>query len=51
VEEQFGESMNFETDDVAWLTLSEVEQLSLHAGFIAAWPHVRKIIEHGGLSI
>ena len=46
VEEQFGASINFETDDVAWLTLSEVEKLSLHAGFVAAWPHVRKIIEN-----
>lgn len=45
VKEKFGASMNFETDDVAWLPLNEVEQLSLHAGFIAAWPHVRKIIE------
>ena len=47
VNEQFGSSLNFETDDVAWLTLVEVEQLPLHAGFIAAWPHVRKIIENG----
>ncbi len=45
VNEQFGASMNFETDDVAWLNLGDVEQLPLHAGFIAAWPHVREIIE------
>ena len=45
VNEQFGASLNFETDDVAWLPLPEVEKLSLHAGFLAAWPHLRKIIE------
>jgi 8-oxo-dGTP diphosphatase len=47
VNEQFGASMNFETDDVAWLPLHQVEQLPLHAGFIAAWPHVCDIIKNG----
>jgi 8-oxo-dGTP diphosphatase len=45
VSEQFGSSLNFETDDVGWIDLLAVEQLPLHAGFIAAWPHLRKIIE------
>jgi 8-oxo-dGTP diphosphatase len=45
VNEQFGASLNFETDAVAWVPLSEVDQLPLHAGFLAAWPHLRNIIE------
>ncbi len=45
VDERFGESMNFETDDVAWLALDEVEALPLHAGFAAAWPGLREIID------
>jgi 8-oxo-dGTP diphosphatase len=42
---QFGESMNFETDAVGWFSIAEVEALPLHAGFIAAWPHLQKIID------
>ncbi len=45
VEHPFGESMNFETDAVTWVTLEEVTRLELHAGFAAAWPHLRGIIE------
>jgi 8-oxo-dGTP pyrophosphatase MutT (NUDIX family) len=44
VEERFGESMNFETDAVGWFTFEEVDELPLHAGFAAAWPHLRGII-------
>ncbi len=44
VEERFGSSINFETDAVHWFTLDEVERLPLHAGFAAAWPHLRRII-------
>jgi 8-oxo-dGTP diphosphatase len=43
VEEPFGASINFETDDVAWLPLDEVDRLPLHAGFAAAWPQLREI--------
>lgn len=45
VEERFGRSINFETDDVGWFTPDEVDRLALHAGFVAAWPHLRAIIE------
>ncbi|MEZ5298507.1 MAG: hypothetical protein R2697_20200 [Ilumatobacteraceae bacterium] len=40
--------MNFETDAVAWDTPDEVEQRPLHAGFAAAWPELRAIIESAG---
>ncbi len=42
---EFGASINFETDAVAWDTLDEVERRPLHAGFAAAWPELRAIIE------
>ncbi len=45
VDGEFGSSINFETDAVAWDRLDEVEQRPLHAGFAAAWPDLRKIIE------
>lgn len=45
VDEPFGDSMNFETDAVDWFPLDHVEMLPLHAGFAAAWPHLRNIIE------
>ena len=44
VEERFGSSVNFETDAVAWFAVGEVDQLPLHAGFAAAWPHLHAII-------
>ncbi len=48
VSERFGISANFETDAVVWVALDEVELLPLHAGFGAAWPHLRAIIESAG---
>ena len=45
VEQQFGESSNFETDAVGWFTPDEVAALALHAGFAAAWPHLRELVE------
>ncbi len=45
VDEQFGSSINFETDAVDWFTLDEVDALPVHAGFAAAWPHLRAIVE------
>ncbi len=45
VDQVFGASMNFETDDVAWVPLHAVERRPLHVGFAAAWPHLRAIIE------
>ncbi len=44
VDERFGSSVNFETDAVEWFTLDEVEQLELHQGFAAAWPHLATIV-------
>jgi 8-oxo-dGTP diphosphatase len=43
VPEPFGASINFETDDVAWLPLDDVDRLPLHAGFAAAWPELKEI--------
>lgn len=45
VAEPFGSSRNFETDAVEWLRPDDVESLALHAGFAAAWPHLRVIAE------
>ena len=45
VNEHFGASMNFETDAIAWLAPDEVDQLAMHPGFAAAWPHLRAIID------
>lgn len=41
----FGESLNFETTEVRWVPLAEVDDLPLHPGFAAAWPALRAIIE------
>ncbi|MGB1502873.1 MAG: NUDIX hydrolase, partial [Ilumatobacteraceae bacterium] len=43
VEAPFGASINFETDDVAWLPLDDVDRLPLHAGFASAWPELKEI--------
>ncbi len=45
VPHEFGRSMGFETDAVAWDGLDEVERRPLHPGFAAAWPAVRQLIE------
>jgi 8-oxo-dGTP diphosphatase len=45
VDEPFGSSLNFETDAVEWFTLDQVDEIALHAGFAAAWPHVRHMID------
>jgi 8-oxo-dGTP diphosphatase len=45
VDQHFGGSMNFETDAVAWVPVADVDERPLHAGFLAAWPHLRAIIE------
>jgi len=42
---EFGESRNFETDAVDWVQIDEVDVRPLHAGFAAAWPHLRSIVE------
>ncbi len=48
VASEFGSSINFETDDVAWDSPDDVERRQLHAGFAAAWPQLRQIIERSG---
>ena len=45
VPSEFGASINFETDAVSWDSPDEVERRPLHAGFAAAWPALREIIE------
>jgi 8-oxo-dGTP pyrophosphatase MutT (NUDIX family) len=42
---EFGASINFETDAIAWDSPDEVERRPLHAGFAAAWPELRRIVE------
>ncbi len=44
VEERFGDSMNFETDAVEWVHVTAVDSRPLHAGFAAAWPHLKGLI-------
>ena len=44
VERRFGDSLNFETDAVGWFTPDEVDDLPCHAGFAAAWPHLRDLV-------
>lgn len=44
VDEPFGASINFETDEVEWFHLDHVEELPLHSGFAGAWPHLQAII-------
>lgn len=48
VDELFGGSVNFETDEVAWVPIHLVDTLTLHAGFASAWPHLRKVIASAG---
>lgn len=48
VDELFGGSVNFETDEVAWVPVHLVDTLTLHAGFAAAWPHLRRVIAAAG---
>lgn len=45
VAQPFGGSRNFETDEVAWVPLHDVESHRLHPGFAHAWPHLRSIID------
>jgi 8-oxo-dGTP pyrophosphatase MutT (NUDIX family) len=45
VAHHFGASVNFETDAVVWVPPELVEERPLHAGFAAAWPHLRAIIQ------
>jgi 8-oxo-dGTP pyrophosphatase MutT (NUDIX family) len=45
VAERFGASINFETSDVRWVRPDDVESLPLHAGFAAAWPAIRAIVD------
>ncbi|MBT8239956.1 MAG: NUDIX domain-containing protein [Acidimicrobiia bacterium] len=48
VPERFGNSANFETDEVEWFEPSQVPSLDLHSGFAAAWPSLRLIIDEAG---
>jgi 8-oxo-dGTP pyrophosphatase MutT (NUDIX family) len=45
VDHHFGASINFETDAVVWVPVDLVDHRLLHAGFAAAWPHLRAIVE------
>lgn len=47
---EFGASMNFETDAIAWDSPDEVEHRPLHPGFAAAWPALRQIIDGSPVS-
>lgn len=45
VEETFGHTANFESVALEWVPVAEVDERQLHAGFAAAWPHLRSIID------
>jgi len=45
---RFGVPMNFETAAVDWVPVGDVDRRPLHAGFAAAWPHVRPLAERAG---
>jgi 8-oxo-dGTP diphosphatase len=45
---RFGASRNFESDAVRWFELDAVDHQPLHAGFAAAWPHLRPIAATAG---
>ena len=45
VDAPFGRSLNFETDEVDWVSPREVDRRPLHPGFRAAWPHLKTILE------
>jgi len=42
---RFGAALNFETASVDWVRPDEVAARPLHAGFAAAWPHLRAILD------
>ncbi len=44
VPERFQPGRNWESDGSAWFTPDQVEREPLHAGFAAAWPHLRAIV-------
>ena len=48
VGERFGASINFETDDVAWIPVDQVASMDLHAGFAAAWPQIAGVVLGAG---
>jgi len=48
VPEPFGRPLNFETEAVEWVPVADVDHRPLHAGFAAAWPHVRPLAERAG---
>lgn len=45
VAERFGTPMTFESEDIEWVPLDEVERRPCHPGFAHAWPRLREIIE------
>lgn len=47
VSHRFGTPANFESDAIRWCVPGEVDQLALHPGFAAAWPHLLAIVAPG----
>jgi 8-oxo-dGTP diphosphatase len=48
VPSRFGRPLNFETEAIEWVPVADVASRPLHAGFAAAWPYVRPIVERAG---
>lgn len=48
VPQTFGGPLNFETEVVDWVPVDQVAARPLHAGFAAAWPSLRPIVERVG---
>jgi 8-oxo-dGTP pyrophosphatase MutT (NUDIX family) len=42
---RFGSPLNFETAAIDWVRPGDVDSRPLHAGFAAAWPHLRAIVD------
>jgi len=40
--------LSFETEVVDWVPVDQVAARPLHAGFAAAWPYLRSIVERVG---
>jgi 8-oxo-dGTP pyrophosphatase MutT (NUDIX family) len=45
VGQPFGEPLNFETEAIEWVPVSDVDGRPLHSGFAGAWPNLRPIVE------
>ena len=50
VDEQFDTMPNFESEEITWIAIDSVPQLSLHRGFSAAWSHLAALVQSVGIA-